>query len=621
MRTAAAIAVAIVAFALYSTTLLPGFDFGDTASFQTMGGEPVITPRDGYPLYYAAARLFLLFAEDRAYAMNLLSAIQAAAACGVIVLLAFELSGSLLAAVAAALLFAGSYTFWSQAIIAEVYALHMLLVAATLLLLCRWQRLPGERRLIAFFAIYALAFGNHLSTILLLPAYGLFVLLAARGGWRSVLRPRIALTAAGFAALGAAQYYWNYSALWLGNSPPDGFIDAMRTFWFDVTKSDWRETMVLEVPSVVAGERARMYWFDLRQQFGLIPPLAALLGLIHLARFDWRRAMLIGLIFATTMTFALGYNVGDPHVFFLTSHLMVALLAAAGAAALQKAFTGRAREAVAVALLGLSASNIYANYPALDRSGDHRPGDVLTSLTEGLADENAVLITDLNWQIQNGLTYFGQHVQPELLQAHLIDIFLYAPVLIRDNLAAGRRVLVNEQAARKLRAAYGPVFTIAPDGRPLRGLAEAVNELPAGSRYVLSVLGSTPEFPLDRGALANTVRVLTGGADVPIPEHDYVVLAGQAGAPPTMVRHSNQPFSEHTTLAGLPVEVRMESWLAFDTIRRMGFGHVIADRHHSLILERGVSFVALEPDGRPRETAYEAGIFAPQPRYLVLSSK
>ena len=37
--------------------------------------------------------------------------------------------GSLLAAVAAALLFAGSYTFWSQAVIAEVYALHLLLVA------------------------------------------------------------------------------------------------------------------------------------------------------------------------------------------------------------------------------------------------------------------------------------------------------------------------------------------------------------------------------------------------------------------------------------------------------------------------------------------------------------
>jgi hypothetical protein len=379
--------------------------------------------------------------------------------------------------------------------------------------------------------------------------------------------------------------------------------------------------MVLEVPTVAAGERAQMYWFDLRQQFGPVAPLVAVLGLIHLARDDWRRVLLLALVFSSTMTFALGYNVGDPHVFFLTSHLIVALLAAAGAAGLQHALRGRTREVLAIVLLGISSWNIYGNYPALDRSDDQRPANVLTSLTEGLTDESAVLITDLNWQIQNGLTYFGQHVQPELLQAHLVDVFLYAPVLIRDNLAAGRRVFANEQAARKLRAAYGPALAIEPEGRVLRGLTNVVNDLPVGSRYVLCVLRPTGEFPLDRDALAKTVRVLAGGADVPIPDDDYVVFAGQAGKPPALIRHSNQPFREHVALDGLPVEVRMESWLAFDTIRRMGFGHVIANRRHSLVVERGVSFVAFEPDGRPRETAYAAGIFAPQPRYVVLSSK
>ena len=41
---------------LYRATLLPGFDLGDTASFQTMGGLSTITPRDGYPLYFAIGR-------------------------------------------------------------------------------------------------------------------------------------------------------------------------------------------------------------------------------------------------------------------------------------------------------------------------------------------------------------------------------------------------------------------------------------------------------------------------------------------------------------------------------------------------------------------------------------
>ena len=61
----------------------------------------------------------------------------------------------------------------------------------------------------------------------------------------------------------------------------------------------------------------------------------------------------------------------------------------------------------------------------------------------------------------------------------------------------------------------------------------------------------------------------------------------------------------------------MESWLPFDTIRRMGFGHVVANRHHALVVERGLSFVALDGTGNPIRTAYLGGIFAPQPRYVI----
>src|SRR5262249_11123365 len=64
----------------------------------------------------------------------------------------------------------------------------------------------------------------------------------------------------------------------------------------------------------------------------------------------------------------------------------------------------------------------------------------------------------------------------------------------------------------------------------------------------------------------------------------------------------------------------MESWLAADTIRRMGFGHVIAAHRHTLIVERGVSFVAFGPDGSPLATEYAAGLFARPRRYLIGTS-
>jgi len=44
---------------------------------------------------------------------------------------------------------------------------------------------------------------------------------------------------------------------------------------------------------------------------------------------------------------------------------------------------------------------------------------------------------------------------------------------------------------------------------------------------------------------------------------------------------------------------------------------VIAARQHTLIVERGVSFVAFDDRGRPLRTAYFANLFAPERRYLI----
>ena len=109
------------------------------------------------------------------------------------------------------------------------------------------------------------------------------------------------------------------------------------------------------------------------------------------------------------------------------------------------------------------------------------------------------------------------------------------------------------------------------------------------------MLKPSREFTLDAGDLSRAVAVLSGGQLTSMPGGDYAALAGVTGERPTLVIGSARPFRRRLSLNGVPVEVRMESWLAADTIRRMGFGHVIAARHHTLIIERGVSFVDLRP--------------------------
>jgi hypothetical protein len=644
------IAVTAVAFALYRATLLPGFDFGDTASFQTMAGSPLITPRDGYPLYFAVSAAFRRAGGgDPAYGLNLASAVAAAIACGLLTRVAAELSGSVLAGAGSALLFAGSYTFWSQSIIAEVYGLHMLMIALTLGLVLRWERRPTLARLAAFFGAYALAFGNHLSMILLAPAYTLFLLASAPQGWRSLFTwPVIGLALAATAA-GALQYAWNLRTLWLGLYPPDGLLDAARTAWFDITKADWRESMVLQVSPGMAGDHAAMYGFDLLQQFGWAGPLLAAAGLAALVKTNRRRAALIATAYVANALFAYSYNVGDAHVFYLPSHMMIALLAAPGAVFagelfsramagmvrlkpdptyeglgsatyVESGFSRIAPSAVTLACLTLIAYaglRIYRDYPALDRSDDRRPANTLSALTAALDDRRAILLTDLNWQVENGLSYYVRHERRDVAYARVADVLLYAPALIRDNLDIGRDVALTARARDSLMAAYGPLLPTQRDARvPEPGLFPLTEGLAPGARYVLAVLKPSREFTLDAADLARAVARLTGGRLTSMPEGDYSALAGLVGQHPVLTLGAARPFRRRVSLNGVPVDVRMESWLNADTIRRMGFGHVIAARRHTLIVERGVSFVTFDQSGRSIRSGYTAGIFAPQARYL-----
>ena len=616
-RLAAAL-VAAGAFLLYGATLLPGVELGDSGSFQTIAGSAFPTPRNGYPLYFALGGLFLrVVGGDAAHALNLFSAVAGAVACGLFVIVGVDLSGSVGAGVAGAMLFAVSYTFWSQAVIAEVYALHIALILGSTALLFRWQAEPTTARLGMFFACFALSFGNHLSTILLFPPFALFLLLAAPGGWRSMVTPRTIALALAIGFAGSLQYLWNLRTLWFLPDPPATVGEALRTFWFDVTKVDWRESMMFHVPDSMLVDRRAMYWFDLRQQFGLTAILLGIAGASVILVTNWRRAVLILLAYALNFIFAFNYNVGDAHVFYLPSHLFVALLVTIAVAAIGRLVaTGRGSAAVvaSVVLSCYAAARGIADYPAQDRSRDGRAPRMLAALTNGLDDRHAVLLADPNWQIANGLSYYAKGIRPDVAVAWMRNVLPRADAIVRDNLEIGRAVALDSRALALLGRESRHHWIVESDS--VQEIAHALNGIVRGTPYVLTVLKPTRDFSLNRADLDAGLRVLCGGP-VSLPPGDYAVVSGQAGLPPVIVAAANLPFHRSVHIAGTRVEIRMESWLAADTIRRMGFGHVIAGRQHTLIVERGVSFATFAGDGTPRQTYYFAGLFEQPQRHFI----
>ena len=615
--------LAIFAFLLYRSTLLAGVDFGDTGSFQAAIGDLNLSPRQAYPLYFALGNLVVrLVGGEPAFGLNLFSAIAGALAVGVLTLVACEVTGSLAAGLVGGLMFASSYTFWTQAIIAEVYTLHLLLMGLVLLALLSWDRRRSPGRLAIVFAIYALAFGNHLMTVLLAPTIVLFIA-TAPGGVRLLFSWRVILMAAAIAAAGACQYIWNASYLWHLPDPPATVLAMAKAFWFDVTKSDWRETMVMAVHEYALKRRVGMYQFDLTQQIGLAGIAMAGVGLLWLLTRP-RLAVLIVSAWLTAFGFAYTYNVGDAHVFFLPSHQMVMLACACGAAALLSVARWTpppARSSVmaitAAALIAYPMWRAWDTWPAVDRHDDHRPVEWLSAVAHGLGVQD-VLLADVNWQLQNGFDYYQTHLHPELNMVRATDAILTLSSLVHHNLEDGRHVYATPVARDVTLAAYGDLFTFTADPTvDARPLVDRVRGLRPGTPYVLAVLAPYPDLVFDADELGNASRLLTGNTTTLGKEPSYTVIAGRVGERPSLVRKLDVPWRERVTIDSVTLDVRMESWIPADTIRRAGFGQVIAGRRHVLTLERGVSFVAVSPSGEPALATYASSLYAPLPRYRV----
>jgi hypothetical protein len=303
-------------------------------------------------------------------------------------------------------------------------------------------------------------------------------------------------------------------------------------------------------------------------------------------------------------------------VFYLPSHLLIALLAAPGIVLIGR--LGPLAAPAAATMLALYAgSRAWHDFPALDRSRDTRPEALIQALTTGLDDRREILLEDVNWQIGNGLSYFAEVKRPEIAYARMPDVALYAPALVADNQAIGRGVALTERARSTIAALYGPLLPITRDPRvAVPSLAETVRSIPSGTRYALCVLRPSRDLALDADDLTAALLALTGHR-LNLPAGDYAVVAGEAGRVPDLMIADDAPFDRTVKLDGIDVEVRMDSWLASDTIRRMGFGHVVAAHRHTLIVERGVSFAAFDAGGVPIRTAYRSNIYAPQPRYLI----
>jgi hypothetical protein len=350
--------------------------------------------------------------------------------------------------------------------------------------------------------------------------------------------------------------------------------------------------------------------------------------------------------FGITTLFALTYNVGDSHVFFMPAHLLAALCAGVAVApitgrgdadarsSIWQTFlsatappppsgSGKRIERVHVALACLAIFYCgwrgWSTWPAVDRHDDRRGERLIARLTLGVQDPDVLLVSEMNWQVENVLLYVARHRRPDLTWTRLGDVLPHFPFLVDDQRAISREIVLTAEAAADVVSAYGPLLPLVEDPTvPAPALTAEVARVPSGVPYVLSVLTPPPEERFDEDDLAAALGRLTRNRPPARAHGAFEVIAGISGERASVYRVSDRPFQMSFDLLDEPFTVRMDSWLPFDTFRRPGFGHVLRGREHVQILERGVNLVWLNRDGRAATPVYAAGLFALKPRYRII---
>jgi len=380
-----------------------GADGGDLITAAAVRGVPHPT---GYPTYTLLGRLFLLIPwGDRAFRLNVMSAVFAALACALLylaILSTFRLCGDgqiglpeRMAAGAAALSLAFSPLFWSQALIAEVYTLNAFFVVLVIYLVLRWMEDPGHTTLSAAAFFCGLGMGNHLTMVWLLPA--LSILLWPRRERLPARAWDAAKTVLPF-FLGLSVYV--YLPIAAAHHPPVNWGDAssLRGFLWTVSGRLYGGYF-FALPLRHLPARLVAWSGLVVRQFGWWGFLLGLVGCWAL----WQRARHVALfssvLFVGYSAYAIGYDTTDSQVNLIPALILFALWLGWGLTfalqELDRAIASKARWPRALALglvLVMPCLSLVGNVRSMDLSADREARVYGTAVLEGL-EPDAVLIS------------------------------------------------------------------------------------------------------------------------------------------------------------------------------------------------------------------------------------
>ncbi|MBY0497503.1 MAG: DUF2723 domain-containing protein [Cyanobacteria bacterium] len=529
---AVATLVAIVTLTFFVLTLRP--DVGgteDSPKFQFVGRVLGTSHSPGYPFYAMATWAFgWIPIGNLAYRINLFSAVCGALSCMCIFLTARRLGVTQLLSIAASLAAATSYPVWSNSVTAEVYTLAAVLSGFAVYWLIAFAQTGAVWRLYAACAMWACGFGNHLTIVGILPAALIYGIVKDR----SVLKPRVAITAAIIGIAGVLQYAFIAIRTMQGAPYLEARADTVMGVFDVIIARDVSWARFYQAQSTVAAIEVPMLLNGIRVNMGTITIVLVAIAIVMGIK---RRHAEVLLIFgAAAGTLAMIANLWGDVVGFITP-VCVQLwpLAALGLQWLVAMFAAGALTAAGLLALILPVTNFIANHPRIEALRTPGEGPGVRALYAKLPARSA-LVAENYWlaRLVNYMHFSGEvdpDPNPRVLDSDVNDV--------KAAVADGLEVYAFEGATHWLASqglrfertyvARQPFETWLPDQRRGTLLVAASAGRPLPVEW-LPVSGQAQAGrPANYGALAFVV----GDAEATIAQQDNLAridrLAGSEG--------------------------------------------------------------------------------------------
>ncbi len=418
----AAIAVALVCFLTYATTLCPVVPFTDGGELAAVGITLGIAHPTGYPLFTILSRLATMipYASTQISQLNILAAFFTAIAAGLflkttMVLLRGNGIGQkkrggekvhLLAATVGSLALGFSSTFWSQSSEVEVYSLHLLLVMVIVYTFLRGidETKIGEpsRFLFLFAFVLGLGFTNHMTTILLAPSF-LYLFARSFGFRRDAIKLLLVLVP--FFLLGLSLYFYLPIRSSVQPHFDWGHAATFERFIWHVSGKQYQVWMFSGWEA--AKKQLSYYANNLPTEFHWLFLSVMVIGIWEAFQRSRRLFVFLLITFLATVIYSINYDIHDIDSYFLLSYVVCGWLVALGAYRLFEV----GRKKVRLSILGTFFLIVLAlhgaqNMERVDQSDNYLVEDFVQNAFASL-EPNAIVFTGL-WDYFVSPAYYYQ---------------------------------------------------------------------------------------------------------------------------------------------------------------------------------------------------------------------